>query len=128
MSDQDVSLFHIHGFINNSQSTGHHRADHVIQTRWESVQNNNTAGGRSAGDREQQCQVYVMDYTSFWQGTLTRLDWETQRHNRCEDTVDRGLYDALTRDAFRGVPRKEGSNWDLSLSVRSSPLSLDDLE
>lgn len=57
-----------------------------------------------------------------------KKDWEEQRQIRCEDMVNRSLYESLTRDAFKGVAKNEGDRWDLSLSVRPCKNSLDDLE
>ncbi|KAF9204870.1 hypothetical protein BGZ49_004768 [Haplosporangium sp. Z 27] len=69
-----------------------------------------------------------MDYTSFWKGTLTRQDWEAQRHSRCEDMVNKDLYESLTKDAFKGAHKNESDEWGLALSVRSSTVSFGDLE
>lgn len=59
---------------------------------------------------------------------MTKKDWEEQRQIRCEDMVNKNLYESLTRDALRGVAKNEGDRWDLSLSIRPSKNSLDDLE
>lgn len=57
-----------------------------------------------------------------------KKDWEDQRQIRCEDMVKRGVYESLTRDAFKGVAKNQDDRWDLSLSVRPSKDSLDGLE
>jgi len=59
---------------------------------------------------------------------VTRKDWETQRRNRCEDMVNKDMYESLTKDAFKGVPKRDSDKWGLTLSVRSSTLDPDELE
>ncbi|KAF9567260.1 hypothetical protein EC968_003464 [Mortierella alpina] len=118
-----VSLFHIHGYIINSQGKGNHRADYAIQTIWETLKNR---GGESA----RQCRVCVTDYTSFWEGILTRQNLDTERNSRFEDEVERDRYEALTREAFMGPDpeKEESSKRTVSLSVRSSVASSQELE
>ncbi|KAI1321794.1 hypothetical protein EDD11_000070 [Mortierella claussenii] len=118
--------------------TGSHRADHAIQTIWETVDStidgtadsssNSGNISTSISKKEKQCRIVVMDYTSFWKGTLTRQRWEAQRHTRCEDMVNKDMYERLTMDAFKGVSKKEGDKWGLTLSVRSAYVFSDDLE
>ncbi|KAF9349631.1 hypothetical protein BGX34_001682 [Mortierella sp. NVP85] len=136
MADREVSMFHIHGYISGSSqggtgSSGGYRADHAVQTIWETVTCTNTAETSSTTTgrkKDRQCRVYVMDFTTFWRGTLTRKDWETQRRNRCEDMVNKDMYESLTKDAFKGVPKRDSDKWGLTLSVRSSTLDPDELE
>ncbi|KAF9897063.1 hypothetical protein BX616_006246, partial [Lobosporangium transversale] len=137
MTGQEVSLFNIHGFSAGKGGTRSFKADHAIQTIWETApamgdgNDDITTSSSSAPLREEkakQCRIYVMDYVSFWKGTLTRSHWEAQRHSRCEDMVNGDLYESLTIDAFKGMPKKQGDKWALTLSVRSANLLSDDLE
>ncbi|KAF9987534.1 hypothetical protein BGZ65_003193 [Modicella reniformis] len=156
MADREVSMFQIHGYIASSGqgAGGSYKADHVIQTIWETVncnknnnnnknndnsaaeslttassnRNNEGTGSSTSRKKDRQCRVYVTDYTTFWRGTLTRKDWEAQRHSRCEGVVNENLYENLTKDAFKGVPKKVDDKWALTLSIRSSTLNSDDLE
>ncbi|KAF9100804.1 hypothetical protein BGX27_000251 [Mortierella sp. AM989] len=130
MSEQEISLFHIYGYIKGSKRSGSHKADHAIQTIWESIGSSSDGSGatRKHGEKDKQCRLYVMDYTSIWKGKLTRQDWEAQRHSRCEDMVNKDLYESLTVDAFKGANKNESDKWGLALSVRSSNESSDNLE
>ncbi|KAF9348403.1 hypothetical protein BGX26_000197 [Mortierella sp. AD094] len=131
MGDQEVSLFHIYGYIKSINRSGSHKADHAIQTIWESTgcsSSDSSGAAKKRGEKDRQCRIYIMDYASFWKGTLTRQDWEAQRHSRCEDMVNKDLYESLTRGAFKGAHKDESDKWGLALSVRSSTVTLGDLE
>ncbi|KAF9983988.1 hypothetical protein BGZ75_004434 [Mortierella antarctica] len=113
-----VSLFHIHGYIINSQGKGSHRADYAIQTIWETPK-------RRGSESARQCRVCVTDYTSFWEGILTRQDLDAERNSRFEDEVEKDRYESLTREAFMGPDpdKEESGKRSVSLSVRSSAAS-----
>jgi hypothetical protein len=80
MADREVSMFHIHGYISGSSqggtgsNSGGYRADHAVQTIWETVSCTNaaetTSSSTTAGrKKDRQCRIYVMDFTTFWRGT-----------------------------------------------------------
>ncbi|KAF9400570.1 hypothetical protein BGX21_004007 [Mortierella sp. AD011] len=132
MGDQEISLFHIYGYIKSINRSGSHKADHAIQTVWESAgcsssSNDSNSAAKKQGEKDRQCKIYVMDYVSFWKGTLTRQDWEAQRRSRCEDTIDEDLYENLTKGAFKGAHKDESNKWGLALSIRSSTVTFADM-
>ncbi|KAF9952953.1 hypothetical protein BGZ72_005796 [Mortierella alpina] len=118
-----VSLFHIHGYIINSQGKGSHRADYAIQTIWETPKKRGDESAR-------QCRVCVTDYTSFWEGILTRQDLDAERNSRFKEELEKDRYENLTREAFMGPDpaKEESSKGSVSLSVRSSAASPNELE
>ncbi|KAG0211749.1 hypothetical protein BGX31_001615, partial [Mortierella sp. GBA43] len=42
--------------------------------------------------------------------------------------VNKDMYESLTKDAFKGVPKRDSDKWGLSISVRSSAQNPDELE
>ncbi|GJJ77389.1 hypothetical protein EMPS_09748 [Entomortierella parvispora] len=109
-----VSYFLI---VNSDLGPGAHN-EHVIQTIWEPC--------RGKAKNERQCKIYVMNFSTFWTGILTREMWEEQREDTNGNQIEESQYRRLTEDAFSGVEKSGGYN--LLLQVKSSKESPDDLE
>ncbi|KAF9310076.1 hypothetical protein BG003_008957 [Podila horticola] len=118
---KEVSLFHI--YRTNAKKGSTTSGDYAIQTIWELA-----SPGIRRSPLDRQCQIYFMDYKTFWKGTLTRQDWERQYDPKYEGRLSKEQYADLTKEAFKGIRLTSDKQWELSLSVRPSETMEDVLE